>query len=104
MSHAKKIIESVLSNKPYSVKTAVNEAMAERIGLILEQELERLGAGLLTEKKKEKEEKEEKEENTDPVGKEDGDIDNDGDKDDSDGYLAKRRAAISAAIKAKKKK
>ena len=35
----------------------------------------------------------------DPVGKEDGDIDNDGDKDDSDEYLAKRRKAIAKAIK-----
>jgi len=35
----------------------------------------------------------------DPVGKEDGDIDNDGDKDSSDKYLAKRRKAISKAIK-----
>jgi len=35
----------------------------------------------------------------DPVGKEDGDIDNDGDKDDSDDYLAKRRKAIGKAIK-----
>ena len=35
----------------------------------------------------------------DPVGKEDGDIDNDGDQDDSDEYLAKRRKAISKAIK-----
>ncbi len=35
----------------------------------------------------------------DPVGKEDGDIDNDGDTDDSDRYLKKRRAAIAKAIK-----
>jgi len=35
----------------------------------------------------------------DPVGKEDGDIDNDGDKDASDKYLAKKRKAISKAIK-----
>lgn len=35
----------------------------------------------------------------DPVGKEDGDIDNDGDQDDSDEYLAKKRAAISKAVK-----
>ena len=34
----------------------------------------------------------------DPVGKEDGDIDNDGDKDDSDEYLAKRRKAITAPV------
>ena len=35
----------------------------------------------------------------DPVGQEDGDIDNDGDKDSSDEYLAKRRKAIAKAIK-----
>jgi len=40
----------------------------------------------------------------DPVGKEDGDVDNDGDKDASDSYLLKKRAAVSAAIKGKTKK
>jgi hypothetical protein len=35
----------------------------------------------------------------DPVGKEDGDIDNDGDKDDSDDYLLARRKAIAKAMK-----
>jgi len=34
----------------------------------------------------------------DPVGKEDGDIDNDGDKDKSDAYLANRRKVRGAAI------
>ena len=34
----------------------------------------------------------------DPVGKEDGDIDNDGDKDSSDEYLKKRRDAIDKAV------
>jgi ribosomal protein L12E/L44/L45/RPP1/RPP2 len=35
----------------------------------------------------------------DPVGKEDGDVDNDGDKDSSDEYLKKRRTAISKSVK-----
>ena len=35
----------------------------------------------------------------DPVGKEDDDVDNDGDTDDSDRYLKKRRDAISKNIK-----
>ena len=35
----------------------------------------------------------------DPVGKHDADIDNDGDKDSSDAYLIKRRAAISKSVK-----
>ena len=34
----------------------------------------------------------------DPVGQEDGDVDNDGDKDSSDKYLMKRRKAIGRAI------
>jgi hypothetical protein len=38
----------------------------------------------------------------DAVGKEDEDVDNDGDSDKSDEYLAKRRKAISNAIKSKK--
>ena len=46
-----------------------------------------------------------KSEGLDPVGKEDGDIDNDGDKDSSDKYLMKRRKAIGKAIaKTSKKK
>ena len=39
----------------------------------------------------------------DPVGKEDGDIDNDGDQDKADKYLAKKRKAIGKSIKAQKK-
>ena len=44
-----------------------------------------------------------KNEALDPVGQEDGDIDNDGDKDKSDKYLAKRRKAIGSAMKKKLK-
>ena len=38
----------------------------------------------------------------DPVGQEDGDVDNDGDKDKSDKYLMKRRNAIGNAIATRK--
>jgi hypothetical protein len=38
-------------------------------------------------------------ETLDPVGKEDGDIDNDGDKDSTDKYLQNRRDAIGQAMK-----
>ena len=41
----------------------------------------------------------EKAKKLDPVGKEDGDVDNDGDKDSSDKYLMKRRKAIAKAMK-----
>lgn len=43
-----------------------------------------------------------KKEALDPVGKEDSDVDNDGDSDKSDKYLKKRRAAISSAMATKK--
>ena len=43
------------------------------------------------------------EEKMDAVGKEDGDIDNDGDKDASDKYLAKRRKTIAKAMKKEEK-
>jgi|TARA_B100001964_G_C14233246_1_gene601111 hypothetical protein len=39
------------------------------------------------------------EEALDAVGKEDDDVDNDGDSDDSDAYLKKRRAAVTKAVK-----
>ena len=41
-------------------------------------------------------------EGLDPVGQEDGDVDNDGDKDKSDKYLMKRRKAITKAMKTRK--
>ena len=40
----------------------------------------------------------------DPVGKEDGDVDNDGDKDKSDKYLLARRKKVSKIIAMSKKK
>ena len=40
----------------------------------------------------------------DPVGKEDGDVDNDGDKDSSDSYLMNRRRAVARAMGKKMKK
>ena len=42
--------------------------------------------------------KEVQEKKLDPVGKEDGDIDNDGDEDSSDKYLASRRKKVSGEI------
>ena len=44
-----------------------------------------------------------KKEGLDPVGKEDGDVNNDGKKDSSDKYLMKRRAAIGKAMASTKK-
>ena len=40
-----------------------------------------------------------KDEALDPVGQEDGDIDNDGDKDKTDAYLMNRRKTVTKAVK-----
>jgi hypothetical protein len=45
----------------------------------------------------------EKKKKLDPVGKEDGDVDNDGDKDASDSYLMNRRRAVAKAMGKKMK-
>jgi len=50
-------------------------------------------------KSKAEKEKDAKEDKMDPVGQEDGDVDNDGDKDASDKYLLKRRKAIKKSMK-----
>ena len=53
---------------------------------------------------KNKEKEIETEGKMDPVGQEDGDIDNDGDEDESDKYLKMRRKAINKALTKKKSK
>jgi len=45
-----KILESIVTKKFNQAKSLITESMSVRIGLILEQELERLGAKLLKEK------------------------------------------------------
>lgn len=57
----------------------------------------------LPEKKAQKEEFELAEKKLDPVGKEDKDIDNDGDHDNSDKYLLNRRKKVGKILAAKKK-
>ena len=55
---------------------------------------EKMAKGLYNKEETELEEKKK----LDKVGKEDGDVDNDGDEDDSDEYLMKRRKAIKKAM------
>jgi predicted ATPase len=66
------------------------EDLLQKMSAIMESKFDEAMAEALEEKK------------MDPVGKADSDIDNDGDVDDSDEYLKKRRAAIGKAIKQQK--
>ena len=83
----REIIESIISKNYNTAKELIHEAMNEKIGILLEEKLQEYAPTLF--------------EKMDRVGKEDSDIDNDGDTDKSDGYLKNRRNAVKSAIKKK---
>ena len=78
MSHTK-ILQSIFEKKMSDAKDMIDETLNQKLAVELIS---------LYEKKK-----------LDPVGKEDGDIDNDGDEDETDSYLLNRRKAIGKAMK-----
>ncbi len=83
-----KRIHEKLEEKKNSV---INQAYNVCEGCEVEEDEEDLEDGL--------EEVDEVDEALDPVGKEDSDVDNDGDSDSSDKYLKRRRKAIGKAMK-----
>ena len=86
-SQAHKILKYVMRMREIPLE---GEPMAGDEVEDYEAEDDRLGAGGLANRKDEK---------LDPVGKEDDDVDNDGDSDDTDDYLKKRRKAIGKSMK-----
>ena len=83
----REIIESIISKNYNTAKELIHEAMNEKIGILLEEKLQEYAPTLFEAHKKG---------HLDPVGKEDGDINNDV-KNKSDGYLKNRRKAVKAA-------
>jgi len=86
------IINAILSKEYNKAQELITESMNEKIGMLLEEKLQEYAPTLFEAHKKG---------HLDPVGKEDGDIDNDGDTDNSDGYLKNRRNAVKSATKKK---
>jgi len=78
-----------------AVANLVEELQEEEGRLLSQEEIEMVAEEFINQYQLISEESEK----LDPVGEEDGDIDNDGDEDDSDGYLAARRAAIAQAMR-----
>ena len=118
------IINAILSKEYNKAQELITESMNEKIGMLLEEKLQEYAPTLFEAKtvnsmsddggegsvlyspalaakimKKRKAAAAAKK--LDPVGKEDGDIDNDGDTDKSDGYLKNRRDAVKRATKKK---
>jgi hypothetical protein len=122
------IINAILSKEYNKAQELITESMNEKIGMLLEEKLQeyaptlfeaktvnsmeddggegsvlyspKLAAAILK-KRKAAAKTSASAKKLDPVGKEDGDIDNDGDTDKSDGYLKNRRDAVKSAIKKK---
>ena len=82
---AKKIILSILDENALQAKSLISEDLAVKLGQRLAEEYVRVAKTTFNEA-------------MDPVGKEDADIDNDGDEDESDKYLTNRRKAIGKAM------
>lgn len=82
---AKKIILSILDENAVAAKNLISEDLAVKLGQRLAEEYVRVAKTTFNEA-------------MDPVGKEDEDVDNDGDSDESDKYLTNRRKAIGKAM------
>ena len=81
-----------------AITNLVEELQEEEGRLLSQEEIEMVAEEFINQYQLISEESEESEE-LDPVGQEDGDINNDGDEDGSDGYLKARRAAIAQAMR-----
>ena len=99
-----KIVESLLDEDLISAKKEIEKALYNKIGDKLEEKYSSVAPEVFEAKSKDIDDKKAAKKKLDPVGKEDEDIDNDGDADDSDEYLAKRRENIAKALISRNKK
>ena len=83
----KEILKDIVNEDYVNAKIGIHDALYSLIAERFSQMYEDLSVEVIEGKKK-----------LDPVGKEDDDVDNDGDSDSSDTYLKKRRNAIGRAI------
>ena len=79
------IVKLIFERKMSDAKDLIDESLNKKLAGVIGEGLEKVVS-----------------EKLDPVGKEDDDIDNDGDSDESDDYLRKRRKAIGKAMNTRK--
>lgn len=82
---AKNIILSILDENAIQAKSLISQDLTVKLGQRLAEEYIRVAKTTFNE-------------GMDPVGKEDEDVDNDGDSDESDEYLSNRREKIGKAM------
>ena len=91
MSAASEILKYVMDENPKEIMKTLDRELFDRISSRLEEKRIEVARQVYGEA-------------LDPVGKEDEDINNDGKVDSSDGYLRKRRDAITRQIRKKRRK
>jgi len=104
MSTLRDIINFAATGNAVELKNAFSELMADKVAEKIDSFRPEVAARMFDLQPQatvaaEEQVEEAKKPKLDPVGKEDGDVDNDGDKDKSDSYLLNRRKAISKAMK-----
>tara|TARA_B100000497_G_C7677265_1_gene409243 strand:- start:217 stop:495 length:279 start_codon:yes stop_codon:yes gene_type:complete len=91
MNTASEILKHVMDENPKAIMDTLDVALFDKISSRIEEKRMEITRKVYGEA-------------LDPVGKEDGDIDNDGDEDSTDKYLGRRRRAIGKALKKGKNK
>jgi len=91
MNTASEILKHVMDENPKAIMNTLDVALFDKISSRIEEKRIETARKVYGEA-------------LDPVGKEDGDIDNDGDEDSTDKYLGRRRRAIGKALKKGKNK
>ena len=98
-----KIVQLISDEKLTEAVEITNDILYAKLSAVLEDKYDELRPGMFEGKKRIKDTgKEDDGEGMDRVGSEDGDVDNDGDSDESDDYLKNRRKAVGKSIKKKK--
>lgn len=85
---SEQIVSAIVSKEFNKAKELITESMNEKLGMLLEEKLQEYAPTLFEAK-------------LDPVGKEDGDVNNDGLENKIDGYLKKRQDSVESAIEKK---
>ena len=93
------IINLIQDKKLNSAKNLTEGLLYSKLAEKLQDKIEEISPQMFEAKKAPKTDKEDDGEGMDPVGHEDGDVDNDGDSDSSDSYLKNRRKKVTKAVK-----
>lgn len=89
MNTASEILKHVMDENPKAIMDTLDVALFDKISSKIEEQRLEITRKVYRENKEE----------LDPVGEEDGDINNDGVKDGKDKFLGKRRRAIGRALR-----